>query len=82
MFGLSEAEYNVVKSAARKCLAEIQAECEKVPAGKKGLAFDRVSGSTIDKHHKPLELLITRTKFVWIAGYLSGRYGNREKDYE
>lgn len=82
MFGLNEAEYNVVKAAARKCLAEIKAECDRVGSGKKGLAFERVSGKTIDKHHKPLELIITRTKFVWLAGYLSGRYGNPEKDYE
>lgn len=79
MLGLSEPHYNAAKAAAKKCSAEIKGQIQK---GKK---YDEVAGSIITKHFEPVHLLtegkVTRTKFIWICGYLNGRFGTAY-DYE
>lgn len=76
MFGLNEAHWNVVKRAARglnDAISELPKEQRK---------NEKVVIDVITKHHKPVELLIDRYKFVWTAGYLAGRVGSKNADYE
>lgn len=61
MFGLEEAAWNVVKRAARG-LNEAIADLPKADRKKEAIVID-----IITKHHKPVELLIDRYKFVWTA---------------
>lgn len=76
MFGLSEAHWNIVKRAARNLNDEIG----KLP--KEQRKNEKVVIDVITKCHKPVELIIDRYKFVWTAGYLAGRVGNKNADYE
>lgn len=76
MFGLNEVEWNVVKKAAKGLNAAVEAMPK---ADRKN---DKLMIEVITKHHKPIELLIDRYKFVWTAGYIAGRVGNRDADYE
>lgn len=76
MFGLNEVEWNVVKKAAKGLNAAVDAMPK---ADRKN---DKLMIEVITKHHKPIELLIDRYKFVWTAGYIAGRVGNRDADYE
>lgn len=76
MFGLSEAHWNVVKRAARGLNDAIS----ELPKGDR--KNEKIVIEVISKHHKPVELLIDRYKFVWTAGYLAGRVGNKNADYE
>lgn len=76
MFGLDEAQYNVVKRAARN-LNEAISALPKADRKKEAVVIE-----VIDKHHKPVELLINRMRFVWVAGYIAGRVGNKTGDYE
>ncbi|QGF21220.1 hypothetical protein KMB89_gp21 [Citrobacter phage HCF1] len=75
MFGLSEAQYNVVKQAARKCADEVREEI------KRGGKYDQVATGIITKHHTPIATIITRLRFIWLVGYLEGRYG-QQGEYE
>lgn len=76
MFGLSEAHWNIVKRAAKVLNDEIA----KMPAADR--KKDKLVIEVISKAHKPVETLIDRYKFIWTAGYLAGRVGNKEADYE
>lgn len=76
MFGLSEVEYNVVKRAARGLNEAISA----LPKGDR--KKEQIVIKVIDEHYAPVKLLIDRMKFVWTAGYLAGRVGNKTGDYE
>lgn len=76
MFGLTEAHWNVVKRAARGLNEAISA----LP--KEDRKKEVVIIKVIDKHHAPVALLIDRYKFIWTAGYLAGRVGNKNADYE
>lgn len=76
MFGLSEAHWNIVKRAAKNLNDEIS----KLPAADR--KKEKVVIEVISKTHKPVETLIDRYKFVWTAGYLAGRVGNKNGDYE
>lgn len=76
MFGLSEAHWNVVKRAARGLNDAIS----ELPKGDR--KNEKIVIEVISKHHKAVELLIDRYKFVWTAGYLAGRVGNKNADYE
>lgn len=71
MFGLSEAHYNIVKQHCRKCSEEITAHL------KKGIKYDAVAAEAIDKHYGAVKTLITRMQFVWLCGYLNGRFGQK-----
>lgn len=69
MFGLSEAHYNIVK---RTC-NELQKELQTALDG--GAKYDHVAASTISKHYEKVKTLVTKTQFIWLAGYLRGRWG-------
>ena len=43
---------------------------------------EKIMIDVISTHHKKVELLIDRYRFVWTAGYIAGRVGNKEGDYE
>lgn len=75
MFGLSEAHYNIVKSHCRKCSEEIQ------DAISNGSKYDHVAAATITRCHAPVSTLVTRGQFIWLSGYLNGRFG-KSGDYE
>lgn len=75
MFGLSEAHYNIVKQQARRCSEDIK---EALAGGKK---YDDVAAHKIDMHYDSIKVLVTRTQFVWIMGYLAGRFG-KDGEYE
>ena len=69
MFGLNEAEYNIVKRAAKACADDVRKEI------KSGSKYDQIAAGIITKHHAPVSVLITRLRFIWLVGYLEGRYG-------
>lgn len=70
MFGLNEAQYNIVKQAARKANEELKAV---IKGGKK---YDHVAAEIITRHHNnQIHLLLSRDKFVWLMGHLNGRFG-------
>lgn len=76
MFGLSEAHWNIVKRAARglnDAISELPKDDRK---------NEKIVIKVIDKHHEAVKVLIDRYKFVWTAGYLAGRVGNKNADYE
>lgn len=75
MFGLNEAQYNVVKQAARRCAEDAKNEI------KRGGKYDQIAAGIITKHHAPISTLITRIRFIWLVGFLEGRYG-QQGEYE
>lgn len=74
MFGLSEAHFNIAKKQARKCSEEITNLIAK------GAKYDAVAAKAIDDAHSKVATIITRMQFVWLIGFLNGRYksGDRE----
>lgn len=75
MFGLNEAQYNAVKRVARNCSGELKDEI------KRGSKYDQIAAGIITKHHSPISTIITRLRFIWLVGYLEGRYG-QSGEYE
>lgn len=69
MFGLNEAQYNAVKRVARECSVDIKDEI------KRGVKYDQIAAGIITKHHSKISTIITRLRFIWLVGYLEGRYG-------
>lgn len=76
MFGLQEAQFNIVKSSARRCAKEIKDVIQQ-----SGAKYDDIAAGIIDQHHEPIKVLITRLRFVWLIGYMEGRFGSGF-DYE
>ena len=76
MFGLNEVQWNVVKQAAKKLNKHVSS------MSKEDRKNDKLMIDVISEHHKPIELIIDRYKFVWTAGYIAGRVGNKTGDYE
>ncbi|ATN94125.1 hypothetical protein HOS16_gp47 [Shigella phage vB_SflS-ISF001] len=76
MFGLTEAVWNVVKRAAK--------ELNKFVSGmkKEVRKNEKIMIDVISTHHKKVQLLIDRSKFVSTAGFIAWRVGNIEGDYE
>lgn len=72
MFGLADHQMNAVKAKAKQLNAEYSS------LDKKTRKDDKLVASIINKHHEPVAVLISRDKFVWIAGYLNGLVGKRE----
>ena len=72
MFGLTDQQMNAVKAKAKQLNAEYSA------LDKKTRKDDKLVASIINKHHEPVATIISRDKFVWIAGYLNGLVGKRE----
>ncbi|QZE50464.1 hypothetical protein [Klebsiella phage vB_KpnS-VAC2] len=77
MFGLNEAQYNIVKQTARRMAAEAK---DAIKKEKK--SYDQVAAKMIDKHWSSVNTLVTRGQFIWIAGYLEGRFGRKDGEYE
>lgn len=75
MFGLNEAEYNIVKRAAKECMKEIKQEITN------GNKYDHIAAGIIAKHYAPVSVLITKLRFIWLAGYIAGRWG-KPGEYE
>lgn len=75
LFGLSEQHYNLVKQQARLCSEKIK---EQIATGTK---YDNCAAEIIIAHHTEVQVLVNYTSFVWLCGYLNGRYGARY-DYE
>lgn len=76
MFGLSDSHYNIVKKQAKDCAERIK---EQIQTGTK---YDHCAAAIIMAHHSPVQVLVSYTQFVWLCGYLQGRYGNGRFDYE
>ena len=36
-----------------------------------------LSANTISKYYQPISTLLTKTQFIWLAGYLRGRWGKK-----
>jgi hypothetical protein len=72
MFGLTDQQMNAVKAKAKQLNAEYSA------LDKKTRKDDKLVASIINKHHDVVATIISRDKFVWIAGYLNGLVGKRE----
>ena len=77
MFGLNEAQYNAVKRIAKQMAAETK---DAIKKDKK--TYDQVAEKMIDKHWAQINTLVTRGQFIWIAGYLEGRFGRSGGEYE
>lgn len=75
IFGLSEEHYNIVKQQARKCADDVRNEI------KRGGKYDQIATGIITKHHTPVATIITRLRFIWLVGYIEGRYG-KSGEYE
>lgn len=72
MFGLTDPQMNAVKAKAKQLNAAYAA------LSKKERKDDKLVISVISKHHDVVATIISRDKFVWIAGYLNGLVGKRE----
>ena len=72
MFGLNEAMFNAVKRQAKKLndkyesLSKLERKSDKLVAG------------IITEIWQPVSTVISRDRFVWVAGYLKGRVGHDE----
>ncbi|WP_279025553.1 hypothetical protein [Gibbsiella quercinecans] len=77
MFGLTESHYNIVKRQARNCTSEVK---DTIRRDKE--KYDNVAAAIISKHHEPVSVLVSRCQFVWLCGYLEGRFGNSNGEYE
>ena len=72
MFGLNEAMFNAVKRQAKKLndkyesLSNLDRKNDKLVAG------------VITEIWEPVSTVISRDRFVWVAGYLRGRVGHDE----
>lgn len=84
MFGLSEAQYNLCKQAARRCSDDLYKAINdgKPKASEKAKRYHSLASSYIDKHHKPVAVLISRLRFTWLIGHLNDRFGHDDGEYE
>ena len=71
MFGLSEAHYNIVKQHCRKCSEDMKELIAK------GCKYDHIAAAAITRHHAAVSTLVTRAQFIWLSGYLNGRFGQK-----
>lgn len=69
MFGLNDAYLNAVKKQAKN-LNDIY---QNLTAAER--KDDKFVIQLISDMHKPVETIINRDRFVWVAGYLKGRVG-------
>ncbi|UOX38502.1 hypothetical protein [Escherichia phage P818] len=72
MFGLTDPQMNAVKAKAKQLNAAYDA------LDKKERKDDKLVASIITKHHEAVATIISRSRFIWIAGYLKGLVGKRE----
>lgn len=74
MFGLDRHQYNALKAVARACTKEI---LEEIKSGKK---YDDVAAKIISAHYEKVKPLVSKTKFIWLCGYVQGRWGQNYQD--
>ena len=74
MFGLQREQYNAVKAVARQCVEELLKETK---AGKK---YDDVAMKIISGHYEKVKPLVKKTQFIWLCGYVHGRWGQNYQD--
>lgn len=72
MFGLNEAMFNAVKKQARN-LSAIYSNLSKDERMDNKFVADLISDMW-----NPVSTVISRDKFVWVAGYIKGRVGHDE----
>lgn len=72
MFGLIEAHFNAVKKQAKN-LNDIY---QNISAAER--KDDKFVIQLISDMHRPVETIISRDRFVWVAGYIKGRVGHDE----
>lgn len=71
MFGMNEAQFNAAKRQAKKCGEAMKADVEK-----RGKYVDEVMKGIIAEHYQSVAPMLTITQFIWLCGYLRGRWGN------
>lgn len=72
MFGLNEAMFNAVKRQAKKLNDKYES------LSKLDRKNDKLVAGVITEIWQPLSTVISRDRFVWVAGYLRGRVGHDE----
>ena len=72
MFGLSETMFNAVKRQAKKLNDEYES------LSKLDRKNDKLVAGVITEIWEPVSTVISRDRFVWVAGYLKGRVGHDE----
>jgi hypothetical protein len=48
----------------------------KADVEKRGKYVDEVMKGIIAEHYQPIAPMLTITQFIWLCGYLRGRWGN------
>lgn len=72
MFGLNDAMFNAVKRQAKKLNDKYEA------LSKLDRKNDKLVAVVITEIWQPVSTVISRDRFVWVAGYLRGRVGHDE----
>ena len=72
MFGLNEATFNAVKRQAKKLNDKYES------LSKLDRKNDKLVAGVITEILEPVSTVISRDRFVWVAGYLRGRVGHDE----
>lgn len=72
MFGLNEAMFNAVKRQAKKLNDKYES------LSKLDRKNDNLVARVITEIWEPVSTVISRDRFVWVAGYLKGRVGHDE----
>ena len=72
MFGLNEAMFNAVKRQAKKLNDKYES------LSKLDRKNDKLVACIITEIWQPVSTVISRDRFVWVAGYLKGRVGHDE----
>lgn len=75
MFGLTDAQYNVVKAQAKKANTSIKDAIDK------STRWNDIAGPELRKAHDPVQTLVTYWQFMYICGMIEGRWG-KSADYE
>lgn len=70
MFRLSEEHYNIVKRQCKACSKSIADSITKEKA-----KYDQIAAARISNFHEPVNTLVSRGQFIWLCGYLEGRWG-------
>lgn len=72
MFGLNEAMFNAVKCQAKKLNDKYES------LSKLDRKNDKLVAGIITEIWQSVSTVISRDRFVWVAGYLRGRVGHDE----
>ncbi|QXG07683.1 hypothetical protein [Erwinia phage Snitter] len=84
MFGMSEPNYNIAKKAAKAVGDDLKKALEE--SGTKGndrsAKYNELAPAFIIKGYSKVETLMKKEQFVWLCGYMQGRFGGGVTDYE